>query len=282
MLKDILKDLRESKGLNKQELANRVGISRSYISTIESGKVTKPTLKTLKKIAYVFDPDNEEYIYKRLLAASGYDTKNSQEEFQKYIDRLNKKFNENKKFDPSLISSMKYRVNRNNNSVVFLDKPYMNIMWILEQKEFEVYLGYEPNEHLIDENGNKYNRPLVLDKEEQLILLSQIYEFQNKLVSQRQESNKKKEYQELLSKTEEYSLLFDLLEGNIESNNELISRLAIINDNREIFIAEEYHDELKKAAKEKDALKLRRLIRMNSLKELNQYLKNTKQGDHNG
>ena len=282
MLKDILKDLREAKGLNKQELANKVGISRSYISTIESGKVTKPTLKTLKKIAYVFDPDNEEYIYKRLLDASGYDTKNSQEDFQKYIDKLNKKFNENTKFDPSLISSMKYRVNRNDNSVVFLDKPYMNVMWILEQKEFEVYLGYESNEYLIDKNGNKYNKPLVLDKEEQLILLSQIYEFQNKLVSHRQESNKNKEYQELLSKTEEYSLLFDLLEGNIENNDELISRLAIINDNREIFFAEEYHDELIKAAKEKDALKLRRLIRMNSFKELKQYLKSVKQGDHNG
>ncbi|KXA45390.1 helix-turn-helix transcriptional regulator [Staphylococcus simulans] len=282
MLKDILKDLRESKGLNKQELANRVGISRSYISTIESGKVTKPTIKTLKKIAYVFDPDNEEYIYERLLSASGYDTKNSQEDFQNYIDKLNKKFNENEKFDPSLISSMKYRVNRDNNSVVFLDKPYMNILWILEQKEFEVYLGHEPNEYLIDENGNKYNKPLALNKEEQLNLLSQIREFQNKLISHRQESNKNKDYQKLLSKTEEYSLLFDLLEGNIEKNDELISRLAIINDNREVFLAEEYYDELKKAAKEKDALKLRRLIRMNSFKELNQYLKSEKQGDHNG
>ena len=282
MLKDILKDLRESKGLNKQELANRVGISRSYISTIESGKVTKPTIKTLKKIAYVFDPDNEEYIYERLLSASGYDTKNSQEDFQNYIDKLNKKFNENEKFDPSLISSMKYRVNRDNNSVVFLDKPYMNILWILEQKEFEVYLGHEPNEYLIDENGNKYNKPLALNKEEQLNLLSQIREFQNKLISHRQESNKNKDYQKLLSKTEEYSLLFDLLEGNIEKNDELISRLAIINDNREVFLAEEYYDELKKAAKEKDALKLRRLIRMNSFKELNQYLKIEKQGYHNG
>lgn len=282
MLKDILKDLRESKGLNKQELANRVGISRSYISTIESGKVTKPTIKTLKKIAYVFDPDNEEYIYERLLSASGYDTKNSQEDFQNYIDKLNKKFNENEKFDPSLISSMKYRVNRDNNSVVFLDKPYMNILWILEQKEFEVYLGHEPNEYLIDENGNKYNKPLALNKEEQLNLLSQIREFQNKLIFHRQESNKNKDYQKLLSKTEEYSLLFDLLEGNIEKNDELISRLAIINDNREVFLAEEYYDELKKAAKEKDALKLRRLIRMNSFKELNQYLKSEKQGDHNG
>lgn len=277
-----MKDLRESKGLNKQELANRVGISRSYISTIESGKVTKPTIKTLKKIAYVFDPDNEEYIYERLLSASGYDTKNSQEDFQNYIDKLNKKFNENEKFDPSLISSMKYRVNRDNNSVVFLDKPYMNILWILEQKEFEVYLGHEPNEYLIDENGNKYNKPLALNKEEQLNLLSQIREFQNKLISHRQESNKNKDYQKLLSKTEEYSLLFDLLEGNIEKNDELISRLAIINDNREVFLAEEYYDELKKAAKEKDALKLRRLIRMNSFKELNQYLKSEKQGDHNG
>ena len=282
MLKDILKDLRESKGFNKQELANRVGISRSYISTIESGKVTKPTLKTLKKIAYVFDPDNEKYIYERLLNASGYDTKNSREEFQNYIDKLNKKFNENEKFDPSLISSMKYRVNRDNNSVVFLDKPYMNIIWLLEQKEFEVYLGHEPNEYLIDENGNKYNKPLVLNKEEQLNLLSQTREFQKKMISHRQESNKNKEYQELLSITEEYSLLFDLLEGNIENSAELISRLAIINDNREIFIAKEYHDELKKAAKEKDALKLQQLIRMNSLNELNQYLNNKKQGDHNG
>ena len=43
LLKDLLKELRESRGLNKQELANKIDISRSYISTIESGKVEKPT-----------------------------------------------------------------------------------------------------------------------------------------------------------------------------------------------------------------------------------------------
>ena len=142
LLKDLLKELRESRGLNKQELANKVDISRSYISTIESGKVEKPTKKTLMKIAYVFDPDGEQNIYSVLLEASGYDTKNSKEEYRNYLNEMNANFQEKNKFNGEILSGMKYRVNKHDNSVVFLDKPYMNILWLLEQEDFKVYLGY--------------------------------------------------------------------------------------------------------------------------------------------
>ncbi|HAP2020154.1 TPA: helix-turn-helix transcriptional regulator, partial [Escherichia coli] len=116
ILKDLLKNLRESRGLNKQELASKVDISRSYISTIESGKVEKPTKKTLMKIAYVFDPDDEQNIYSSLLEASGYDTKNSKEEYRDYLNEMSANFQETNKFNGEVLSGMKYRVNKHDNS----------------------------------------------------------------------------------------------------------------------------------------------------------------------
>ena len=77
----------------------------------------------------------------------------------------------------------------------------------------------------------------------------------------------------------EYTLIFDLLNNRINDKNELISKLAVINKEREIFNAKEYYEELDKAAQEQDALKLQRLIRMTTIVELKQYLSEQNKGD---
>jgi transcriptional regulator with XRE-family HTH domain len=272
LLKDLLKELRESRGLNKQELANKVDISRSYISTIESGKVKKPTKKVLLKLAYAFDPDREENVYTQLLKSAGYEEKNSKEEFEEFILELNRSFKDDNVFDPSLISKMKYRVNKKDNSVVFLDKPYMDIMWLLEQEDFEIYLGYEEYEVLIDKNGKTYNKPLKLDEEDRINLLTQVSNFQGSLIATKQALRNKEEMKDLIKDTEEYELIFDLLNNQINDSNDFISRLASINKDREIFTAKEFHEEIEKAVEQQDALKLQRLVRMTTLKELKQYL----------
>lgn len=272
LLKDLLKELRESRGLNKQELANKVDISRSYISTIESGKVEKPTKKTLIKIAYAFDPEGEENIYTQLLESVGYDKKGAKEEFKKYILELNKSFKDKNKFDPSLISEMKYRVNKKDNSVVFLDKPYMDIMWLLEQEDFEIYLGHEEYEVLVDENGKTYNKPLKLDEEDRINLLTQVSNFQGILIATKQSLRNRKDMEGLINDAEEYSLIFDLLNNNIESTTDFINRLANINKNREIFNVKEYHESIKSAVKEQNALKIQRLVKMTKINELQKYL----------
>lgn len=276
LLKDLLKELRESRGLNKQELANKIDISRSYISTIESGKVEKPTKKTLIKIAYAFDPEGEENIYMQLLESSGYDEKNAKDEFKKYIAELNQSFKENNKFDASVISEMRYRVNKKDNSVVFLDKPYMNLMWLLEQEDFDIYLGYEEDEVLIDNDGNTYNKPLQLDEEDKRSLMSLVSNFQSNIITMKQALKTKQEMDELINTSEEYNLIFDLLNKNINSTFDFINRLANLDKNREIFNAKEYHEEINKAVDKQDAIKLQRLVRITSLNELKNYLSEQK------
>ena len=279
LLKDLLKELRESRGLNKQELANKVDISRSYISTIESGKVEKPTKKTLMKIAYVFDPDDEQSIYSALLEASGYDTESSKEEYRDYINEMSTNFQETKKFNGEVISGMKYRVNKHDNSVVFLDKPYMNVLWLLEQEDFKVYLGYEDDEFFIDDNGTPFNKPLELDDEDKNNLLIQVHNFQSNLLLMKKALKNKNDIEALNIESMEYTLIFDLLNNRINDKNELISKLAVINKEREIFNAKEYYEELDKAAQEQDALKLQRLIRRTTIVELKQYLSEQNKGD---
>ena len=276
LLKDLLKELRESRGLNKQELANKVDISRSYISTIESGKVEKPTKKTLMKIAYVFDPDGEQNIYSVLLEASGYDTKNSKEEYRNYLNEMNANFQEKNKFNGEILSGMKYRVNKHDNSVVFLDKPYMNILWLLEQEDFRVYLGYADDEFFIDDNGTPFSKPLELDDEDKNNLLFQVRNFQSNLLLMKKSLKNKIDIDELTIDSKEYTLIFDLLNNRINDKNELISKLAIINKEREIFNAKEYHEEINKAIEDQDAIKLQRLVRITTINELKKYLSEQK------
>ena len=276
LLKDLLKQLRESRGLNKQELANKVDISRSYISTIESGKVEKPTKKTLMKIAYVFDPDDEQSIYSALLEASGYDTESSKEEYRDYINEMSTNFQETKKFNGEVISGMKYRVNKHDNSVVFLDKPYMNILWLLEQEDFRVYLGYEDDEFFIDDNGTPFSKPLELDDEDKNNLLFQVRNFQSNLLLMKKSLKNKIDIDELTIDSKEYTLIFDLLNNRINDKNELISKLAIINKEREKFNAKEYHEEINKAIEDQDAIKLQRLVRITTINELKKYLSEQK------
>lgn len=271
-ISELLNELREARGLNKQELANKADISRSYISRIEGGSIEKPTKKVLLRLAYVFDPEGEENIYTQLLESSGHNSEGAKEEFEKYILELNESFKDKNKSNPSLISEMKYRINKSDNNVVFLDKPYMNVLWLLEQEDYHIFLGYEEDEILIDENGYTYNKPLMLDEEDRRNLLAQVNNFQSHLIFTKQLLKEKKEKKVLVKETEEYSLIFDLLNNDIDDKRQLIERLASIDKDREIFNAKEYHEEIKEAVKNKDAITLQKLIRMKTVKELQQFL----------
>lgn len=54
MIRIWLKELRERKGLNQQQLAENVGVSREYITMIESGQ-RNPSVNLAKKIADFFN-----------------------------------------------------------------------------------------------------------------------------------------------------------------------------------------------------------------------------------
>lgn len=49
-LSDLLKQYRTSNGLSQQELSDRIGITQSYLSTIEAGIKTALSRRTLAKI----------------------------------------------------------------------------------------------------------------------------------------------------------------------------------------------------------------------------------------
>ncbi len=51
--KDMLRKLREAKGMTQEQLAERVGVTREYITMLESGARANPTIDTLKKLAKV-------------------------------------------------------------------------------------------------------------------------------------------------------------------------------------------------------------------------------------
>jgi len=54
MISDIIKTLREEKGLSRKEFAQKLGVSPSSISNVESGRFA-PGINLLEKISNVFD-----------------------------------------------------------------------------------------------------------------------------------------------------------------------------------------------------------------------------------
>ena len=50
-LKTVIKALRQAKGLSQRALAARVGVTAAYITMLERGKKTNPSLPTLRKLA---------------------------------------------------------------------------------------------------------------------------------------------------------------------------------------------------------------------------------------
>ncbi|MPM53534.1 hypothetical protein SDC9_100302 [bioreactor metagenome] len=55
-MRKCLKEIRESKGMHHNDVADRAGISRPYYTRIENGQHQVP-IKTAKKIAKVLDFD---------------------------------------------------------------------------------------------------------------------------------------------------------------------------------------------------------------------------------
>jgi len=49
--KTVIKALRQAKGLSQRALAARVGVTAAYITMLERGKKTNPSLPTLRKLA---------------------------------------------------------------------------------------------------------------------------------------------------------------------------------------------------------------------------------------
>ena len=62
MLSKRLKKLRKEKGWSQQKLAEKTGLSFNAITKIEQGLAKHPTLKTLLKLADVFEVSLDELV----------------------------------------------------------------------------------------------------------------------------------------------------------------------------------------------------------------------------
>jgi len=62
MLAGILKQLRKQKGWSQQKLAEKTGLSFNAITKIEQGRAEHPTLKTLIKLADIFEVSIDELV----------------------------------------------------------------------------------------------------------------------------------------------------------------------------------------------------------------------------
>ena len=65
MLAKQIKELRKQKGWSQQKLAEKTGLSFNTITKIEQGIADSPTLKTLLKLANVFEVGLDHLIGKK-------------------------------------------------------------------------------------------------------------------------------------------------------------------------------------------------------------------------
>jgi transcriptional regulator with XRE-family HTH domain len=64
-----LRSLRESRAITLREVEGKTGISNSYLSQIESGRIVRPSPQVLHKLSIAYDTS-----YEDLLALAGYPT----------------------------------------------------------------------------------------------------------------------------------------------------------------------------------------------------------------
>jgi len=59
---DLVKTLRQGKGMTLEAVAKKVGTHKGYISGIERGKVSPPSVKMIRKFAKVFGQDEKQLV----------------------------------------------------------------------------------------------------------------------------------------------------------------------------------------------------------------------------
>lgn len=60
---EYLRKLRKSRGLSQRDLADKIGVSYTYISKIENSTLKPPSNKTIGKMAEALDADAEDLLF---------------------------------------------------------------------------------------------------------------------------------------------------------------------------------------------------------------------------
>ncbi|MEJ7521718.1 helix-turn-helix transcriptional regulator [Staphylococcus saprophyticus] len=268
-LNSLLKEQRKEKGFTMKELANKSGISESYISKIENNSVSLPKKERLLSLAYSLDPENKENLYSRFLTLASYNLENAEKEFNQFANMKQANLDKglpNKKFTDNFV-----RIDKKNSKINSVEYPYFDLEWLLNQERFELFLGRTDVNILLDNNETE-KELLILKDHERDRLRNIINIFKEGLLNERTKISREKDENVLISHSHEYTLIFDLLNKNIDDRNSLISQLGMINQNRDFFYEDNYYSAINQAVEQQDALKLQRLVRMTTINELKQYL----------
>lgn len=268
-LNSLLKEQRKEKGFTMKELANKSGISESYISKIENNSVSLPKKERLLSLAYSLDPENKENLYSRFLTLASYNLENAEKEFNQFANMKQANLDKglpNKKFTDNFV-----RIDKKNSKINSVEYPYFDLEWLLNQERFELFLGRTDVNILLDNNETE-KELLILKDHERDRLRNIINIFKEGLLNERTKISREKDENVLISHSHEYTLIFDLLNKNIDDRNSLISQLGMINQNRDVFYEDNYYSAINQAVEQQDALKLQRLVRMTTMNELKQYL----------
>lgn len=275
-LNSLLKEQRKEKGFTMKELANKSGISESYISKIENNSVSLPKKERLLSLAYSLDPENKENLYSRFLTLASYNLENAEKEFNQFANMKQANLDKglpNKKFTDNFV-----RIDKKNSKINSVEYPYFDLEWLLNQERFELFLGRTDVNILLDNNETE-KELLILKDHERDRLRNIINIFKEGLLNERTKISREKDENVLISHSHEYTLIFDLLNKNIDDRNSLISQLGMINQNRDVFYEDNYYSAINQAVEQQDALKLQRLVRMTTINELKQYLSEQNWGD---
>lgn len=79
-LSEVLKRLRETKGLSLRQVEKKTGVSNAYLSQIENGKIGEPSPHILHKLSTVYDTS-----YNDLMKLAGYIKEKKGEKVSKKI-----------------------------------------------------------------------------------------------------------------------------------------------------------------------------------------------------
>lgn len=270
-LKDILKEERKKKGFSLRGLAKSSNMSQAYLSQLESGASTRPTEEKLLSISYALDPTGHDKVFSKLSNTTDLNLINPEKIFNEYVN--SKTFN----FDLTKITN-KLRINKEDKTIIELDVPSFDIDWLLQQDKFEVYLG-TTGDYVTNLDGDVKDEVLILKDDEKEKLRKKVNEVKESIINERNRPIEESDKKETEKNSNEYTLIFDLLNNDVNDNKQLIERLALIDDDREIFRSKEYHEEIRKAANNKNAITLQKLIRMKTVKELQNFLINNNVGD---
>ncbi|WP_239710521.1 MULTISPECIES: helix-turn-helix transcriptional regulator [unclassified Mammaliicoccus] len=262
-LKDVLREEREKKGFSLRKLARESNVSQAYLSQIEKGKSKNPNTDKLLAISYALDSQGYDEVFLKLANSSDTIIEEPKKMFNQYVN--SQTYNQ----DLTKINN-RMRINKKDSSVIELDLPSFDIEWLLEQNEYHVFLG-SGTDNVINQEGDHNKELLILEPNEKIKLKEVIKKEKQQILESRKLNERHIEFGELISKADEYTLIFDLLNDDVD-DEDVRQRLAPIVKDREIFVAKEYYNEIKKAANNKDAITLQKLVRMKTIEELQQFL----------